>query len=455
MRIQLPSGVSGSENLPKTRKLLKNCFNNLQNAILSRPGINLLNTTGKVARGQFVWNDSLYQVVSTDLIQITNTTTGAFTTIGAGAIAGPQPIETAFGFNDAVIVVPGGAIYTVSKTNVITNISGNANFVPCRSVVHIDSRFVYIPDNGDPAFFSDVGAAGTVQALSFFDAEQLPDKNLKAFVLKNLLYIAGEESIQVFRNTGAFPNPFVRINATIDNGYIGGLLEHDNTFMFIGRKRNQSPGIFAIGQGRAAKISNEYIDLILSTYTPLELSQAVSSRVVWRGHDIALFTLRRDSFGFYGGQWFLTDTVEDGVSRPWQGGYISQFEGEYYTAFSGNIGKISNITKDYGERVTRVMEIGFEQKDNRRFTCQSIELGISQGYNSVDGSVALLMSRDNVLYGQPFYQNTKKIGGYSPPMVWNAPGGLGRYDGFMGLRFYTTEDIQFSVDSLVLNFREQ
>jgi len=451
-RIPMPRGLEGSENLPRTRRSLLNCFNNGQDQVITRPGISQLNTTGKTARGQFEWNGSLYQVVSTDLIKITNKTTGTFTVIGT--IARTAVVEWAVGFNDAVIVVKGGALYTLSKTDVLTDISGNANFVPCVDVTHINGRFIYVPSNGDPAFFSDVGAAGTVQPLSFFDAEELPDLNNGCFNFSNTLYITGTDSIELFRDTGASPNPFQRVSGSrILNGFIGGLLEYNNAFLFIGREKGQDFGIYAVSQGVAPKISNAAIDLILSTYTITELSQTIPGRIKWRGYDIATFTLARNSFAFFGGNWFLLDTVFNGISSPWGAGFITQFEGEYFTAFEDKIGKFINGNTDYGNRITRIIDLGFEQENNERFSCQSIELGISQGFNSADGSVALLMSRDNVTYGPPVYRNLGDLGQYDKRLIWDFGGGLGNYQGFMGVRVYTTEDVHFSSDSLVANIR--
>ena len=58
-RVPFPAGLLGVENLPRTHRSLRNCFNNLDGKIISRPGITQLNTTGNVARGQFVWNGAL------------------------------------------------------------------------------------------------------------------------------------------------------------------------------------------------------------------------------------------------------------------------------------------------------------------------------------------------------------------------------------------------------------
>jgi len=452
-QIPLPKGITGSDRLPHTRRSLTNCFNNGQGQIVSRPGIELLNTTGKVARGQFVWNGSIYQVVSNSLIKITDTNTGAFST-NAASISGSANIVTAIGFNTAVILVPGGDIYTLDKLDVVTLISGNANFYPSDSVTHIDGRFIYIPTNGDPAFFSDVGAAGSIQPASFFDAEELPDKNEVVFNLNNSLYIGGTDSFELFRNTGASPNPFSRVTgARISAGYIGGLTEYNSTFFFIGRLKDQGFGIFAIGQGSAPKISNPAIDLILTTYTEAELSKATTSRFNWRGFDLVTFTLGRNSFGFFNGEWFFLDTVVGGVSSIWKGGFINQFKGEYFTSFEDNIGKLAAINQDYSFTISRIIDVGFEQAEADFFTCQNIGIDISQGFKAGGGTVGLFMSRDNVTYGPGVFREVGDIGQYGHHLEWNMPGGLGMYNGFMGVRFYTTQDIDFAVDKMYASLR--
>ena len=526
-RLEFPKGLEGVENLPRTRRLLQNCFNNGNGSVIGRPGIQQLNTTNRVARGSFVWDGFLYHVASQDLIKITNLDNGAFDVIGT--IEGSAVIDHAIGFNDAVIVVKdaAGKIYALSNstifisitsvtdvggianfvhagtapalgstitikgfvvntaynitgivtfsdatnfqissiafgtdeavgsfTLVLSEISGNANFKNSVAVTHINGRFVYIPFDGSPAFFSDIGQAGVVQPLSFFDAEELPDKNNGVFNFRNTLYITGTDSIEQFRDSGASPNPFARVNGSrILNGFIGGLIEYNNTFLFVGREKDQDFGIYGISQGAAPKISNEAIDLILSTYTQAELAEAIGGRLKWRGYDIATFTLRRDSFAFFGGNWFKLDTVFNGVSKPWGGGFISQINGLYFTAFSNLIGKFVKGNSDYGNRVTRIIDTGVAQENTDFFACQSLELGISQGFNSSVGSVALFMSKDNVNYGPAVYRDLGNLGQYAQKLIWNDPGGLGTYRGFMGVRFFTTEDIDFTDEYIAMRIR--
>ena len=63
------------------------------------------------------------------------------------------------------------------------------------------------------------------------------------------------------------------------------------------------------------------------------------------------------------------------------------------------------------------------------------------------------MSRDNVLYGNGVYRNIGHIGEYSQILEWNLPGGLGSYQGFMGFRIYTTQDVEFNTDRMNASFR--
>jgi hypothetical protein len=443
--IDFPLGLSGSKTLPSSQTGLKNCFN-AAGPIIQRPGITSLGSTGRVARGAFEFNGSLYEVASTNLLKIN--TDGTFTVIDT--IAGSTDVDVAIGFNDAVIVVKGGNGYTLNKSDVVTQIT-SPNYYPSNSVCHINGRFVYIPSDGEPAFFSDVGAGGTIQGLSFFDAEELPDLNKACFNFRNVLYIGGTDSFELFRDFGTPTVPFQRLNARIDNGYIGGLLEYNNTFLFVGREKSQNVGIYSIGQGIAPKISNEYIDTILDTYTEEELNQCVSGRIKWRGFDIATFTLARHSWGFIGGNWFDLDTRVAGENTVWQAGHIVEFNLKYYSFVSGDIGVFDAVNTDYGKPFERQINGVFEEEND--FTVQSLEYRLSQGYNSNIGSVGLAVSDDNVLFGPIFERRTESLGGYSGKLEWNYPGGLGHYDSVFAYKLSTSEDIDFSATKLILKQR--
>lgn len=458
-RVPFPPGLAGSKNQPRTRRDLTNLFRNSDGVIIPRPGLTELQSTSLLARGQFQFNQNLYQIFGNNLNRITDTITGAFTTIGT--IAGDALVEVDSSFTEAVIVVKAaaGRIYTLDTSEVLTDIRGNTNFVSCRSVAFINGRFVYIPFDGDPAFFSDVGAAGTVQALSFFDAEAQTDLNTVAFNLKETLYIGGTDTFELFRDTGATPNPFTRITgARINVGYIGGLMEHTDTFIFVGREKGQVAGIYTISQGAAPKISNERVDNILAESSTTELEETTSARFKTQGYDVGVFTCGEFSFGFHNGEWFNMTSLLNQEPRKWRGGFVEEFEGEYFTATDDKIGKISTLNTDYGEPIERIIDGAFEQENDDWFTGQRVRLGISQGFNDVAHTdtiptVGLALSADNIEYGPLLFREIGILGDYEKILEWNPYGGLGRYPGFLGYRIYTTQDVIFAADHLVMDLQ--
>lgn len=452
-RIPLPVGLRGTTELPRTQSSLLNCFNTggQEPVVLQRDGIKLLNTTGLVARGHFTWLDRLFQVVGEDLIRIDNVTTGAFTVIGT--IEGEANIATSVGFNFAVIVVKSatGKGYTLDdsiETPALVEIT-DPQFESSIDVTFINGITVYIPFDGEPAFFGNPGAPGTIELTSFFDAGQLPDRNNAVFNLSDTLYIMGTDSIEPFRVKPISPVPFVRVTGgRINNGFIGGLLEYGDTFLFIGREKDQSSGIYAIGQGKALKISNERIDTLLETYTEEELSLAIPGRVKVNGHFLATFQLARDSFGFYKGEWFDLETLSGAgdEAKPWGGGFIAQLEGRYYTAFQDKIGVFDDeINTDYGDRFKRSMKMIFNHPDGGWFSVPRLELGISQGFNTTSiprQTIGLRTSRDGVLFGPEVFRDMGDAGNYQRRPIWRRNG---RFQSFMALEFFTTQNINFSV----------
>jgi len=251
------------------------------------------------------------------------------------------------------------------------------------------------------------------------------------------------------------PVPFQRIqNSSLRVGFVGALQETTDGFAFIGRKKDSNAGIYEVTRQGVTKISNSLIDKALrDDNTPSTLKNAVAARLNWRGYDIITFTLASDSFGFHNGQWFRLDTVVDALSEVWDGGFISELDEEFYTASGLKFGIFDDINTSFGDSITRIMDFGFHHPENRRFSCQSIEIGISQGFNANAGSVAIFMSRDNVNYGEGFFVDLGSIGDYHDKLIFNFSGGLGNYDGFMGVRIYSRGNVFFGINKIYANIR--
>ena len=425
----------------------------MEGAIISRPGLlNISSTTG-VARGQFVWQGSLYIISDEVLLKVVDVHTGAM--IPLGVIQGHAPVAVSTGFVQAALVVRNGAIYTLDKSDVLSgDIVGTSQggfLIPSAiSVTYIDGRFVYIPASGDPAFFSDVGNAASVQATSTFDAEELPDSNTVAFNLRNTLYIGGTDSFELFRNVGADPLPFARLTgARADYGYVGAMVPYADTFCFIGREAGQSVGVYRMLQGRAERISNDTIDTVLGSYSLASLSTAIGGRFKWNGRDILTVTLAADSFGFYLGNWFRLTSLSESTQMRWGGGYVTYLDGVYYSSSGMDFGKLDNVNRDYDRRIPRVIDIAIAHPESLNISGQRVTLDVSQGIGDT-GTIGIATSRNNVEYGPMNFRTLASPGDYSQRLIWDEPGGLGIYEGFMGLRIYTTQDVSFHASALSL-----
>jgi hypothetical protein len=78
----------------------------------------------------------------------------------------------------------------------------------------------------------------------------------------------------------------------------------------------------------------------------------------------------------------------------------------------------------------------------------STQVVIPGGASEPNWRVGLSVSQDGVVFGPEIYRPLGQYGNYNQRMQWRGPGGLGRYESFMGIRLRTNAPIEFSVDGL-------
>jgi len=266
-QVPLPTGIQGDKDIPRLQESLVNLFNPGDNTLIKTPGITALSVGEGNCRGAISFQEEHYQVSGTELIKISDS---GFKTV-LGMIEGTADVDMAISFIALEIVVKGGKGYSFSTSGGLIEITGS--FVPSVEVEAINSRFVFVPFDGSPLFFTDVNDPTTIPALNFFDAELLPDRNTGVINLRNDLYVGGIDSFEIFRDTGDADNVFQRVDqASIESGYLTAKARYKDTFVFLGRDRDGSFGFHAISAGNAPKISIPQIDEILNNeYTLQEL----------------------------------------------------------------------------------------------------------------------------------------------------------------------------------------
>lgn len=449
-RIPLPKGIVGDRDIPELNEQLINLFNPGDNTLLKTPGIGSFSTGDGACRGAIDFEQEHYQISGTSLIKISST--GVKTTLGT--IPGTADCALAISFIALMIVVKGGDAFSVDTSGVITQLT-DPNYVPSIDVASINQRFVFVPADGSPLFFTEPNTPTVISATDFFDAELLPDKNTGIINLRNDLYVGGVNSFEVFRDTGPTDAPFQRVDgAAIETGYVAAKAIYKDTFVFLGRDRDGAFAFHAMASGDAPKISNPAIEEILNQdYTSEELVTCTSQRFTWKGVDMVAFRLPRNTFLFYGSGWSFIQTGIDSSEtiQPWDVKFMAFSYGKYITgsATTSRIGRIDDITTEFGEKIERQIDTFVKSDPNTNFVLDNLFLGGITGTSLVAGTIGLQISKDSLAHGPQVFRSLGEEGKHAQQVAWY--GGLGVFESFCGIRLRTTADVNFSVDGLVVN----
>jgi len=463
-QVPLPTGFKSLDEYPRLRERLINMMNIGGNKLLSRQGIEAFSSGVDSCRGQHKFQNELYQISGNKLIKIA--ADGSVTNISDDQlldIEGTEETQIAVGFTFMVIIVKSavGRGYAWDGTTLVE--ISNPNFVACRDVTYMNGRWIYIPFDGQPAFFSEALDPTNISGTNFFDAESQPDLNSGTVNLRNRLYILGEETTEVFRDTGTGTVPYQKIDgASIWTGYVAGRTFWSSTFAFLGKDKDNNFGFFIMGSGDAPRISNPALDQVLNEeYTPQELTQCIGQRWQFNGQDIAVFRLPRNTWGYNNGEWFELNSIttfeeqellnED--FKTWRAKYITHCYGEYFVGDvqTNDIGMLTDIETDYGEDIERGFDTFLRSERGSYFTAKNLELDGIAGQTSPAQTIGLSVSDDGKTYGDFFFVEMGEIGAYLERVFWEFPGGLGTYESFMGIRIRTTAPVEIATEGLSID----
>lgn len=447
--VPLPTGILGDPDIPELQEFLVNLYNPGDNTILKGPGVDAFSTGVGNCRGTINFKGSHYQVSGNNLIRVNEDGS----TVVIGIIDGTADVDMAVTFVALNIVVKGGVGYSFTLGGGLVVMGGA--FAASVEITAINQRFVYVPTDGGPLFYTDVNVPETIPAANFFDAELLPDENRGVINLRNDLYVGGDDTFEVFRDQGTTDNPFQRIDrAAIETGYITAKAVYKDTFVFLGKDREGAFAFHIMGAGDAPKISNPAIESILNEeYTPTELVDCTSKRFTWKGIDMVSFRLARHDFLFFGSGWSFMQSGIDGlgVVQTWDIKFMSFSYGKYITGNAGDasIGKLSLANTEFGNKIERGFDTFIKAQPDTYFSINEIFLKCITGTALVEGTISLQVSKDSLTFGPQVPRGLAAEGKTQQQMAWR--GGAGVFESFAGLRFRTTADVNFSTEGLTFN----
>jgi hypothetical protein len=236
-----------------------------------RPGDGIVaNGTGPgIDRGGINWNNKLYRVMGTKLVEIEND--GTVLTIGD--VGGSNLVTFDYSF-DELAVCSNGFMYFWNGTTLT-----KANYTAVTIKFIIDFCFIdgrYMITDGERLFLTDIGDPFTIGAFAFEEPIADPDPVTSLLRLRNEVYAINRYTMEVYDNTAlAIPFPFQVVSgAQVQKGCIGvqACCVYVDRIAFLGSGRNEAPAIYVGAAAQTEKISTQEIDNLLLEYSEAQLA---------------------------------------------------------------------------------------------------------------------------------------------------------------------------------------
>lgn len=247
-------------------------------AFKGTPGLTSFGTVGTgTVRGNIVMDGVLYVVADTTLYSVASdgTETSLGTIEGSGRVGIAEN-----GYQ--LVVVNGTKGWVYNKTSGVFAEITDADFPEADDCCFIGNYIVFVDQDTDEYFWSDLADATSYDALNFASAETDTDGLLGVLALQGDLWLFGGDSVEVHRLTGS-ADTFERI-AIIEKGLAATFAKAklDNTVYWLGEA-----GTVYRAQGYAAvRVSTGPIEKAIASET---LSEAFAFAYEEAGH--AFFVL--------------------------------------------------------------------------------------------------------------------------------------------------------------------
>lgn len=390
-------------------------------------------------RAQIVLNSLLYVVSSDTFYSIT--TGGSVTNLGTLQTSSGR-VEMAHN-GDEILIVDGtqGCLYKESTTTFTSDLnSTDADFPKvATSCTFLDGYFV-VNDPGNTnaagapgAFFISGSYDGTAwSALDYTVAERSWDQIQSLRIANGQLWVIGQNSTEVYANTGNADFPFERISsAVIEFGTIAGASasESDNTVIWLSQSKYGQGQVLQNNGYSVVKISTDALDDAIHGYTKTD---ALAFTLQWKGHVWYVLTFPTSNktwvYDLSTKMWFQWSTNGDNA-RHISNSY-AYFNNTHYigSRSDGDIYALSATEySDNGTAITRLRQSPHLHFDGKKGFIRALELILEQGVGTVsvtDPQVMLQWSKDrgHTWSSEQWRDILGNVGEYSKASTWRRLG---------------------------------
>lgn len=356
-------------------------------AVFGCPGIVTFATCGiGPVRGAHKMGSLAYVVSGVRLYSVSST--GVAVDLG-GAISGTGPVSMDDnGTQLAITNGTNGYLYSVALGfTLITDVDFNA----AETVQFFDQRFYFDWKNTNKFFGSDLLDGTAYNALVFASAESRPDNVKAVLLLKLILLVFGDNTIEPWQDVAAANFPLERVpGVVIERGLAAphATAKEDNSAFFLGEDRRfyRLDGITPIG------ISTPAIDAEWQNYSTV--SDAYCFSYAWAGHKFVVVHFPTANktwvYDISSGLWHERESWDlNGRSLGrWLGNcalacYDKVLIGD---AFSGKVGYLSATTyTEFGLTTQALATSPPIHSDRKRVFISRLEMDIEAGVGIATG----------------------------------------------------------------------
>lgn len=412
-------------------------------AFLNRcPGLRLLATVGSgPIRGLWKLGSYGYVVSGLSLYRVNSLWNSTL----LGAVTGSGPVSMADNGTQLFIACnPDGFIYNAS-TLAFAQIT-DPDFPGAVTVGYLDGYFVFNEPDSQKVWITSMLDGTTVDPLEFASAEGSPDGLPALSIDHREAWLFGENSVEVWYNSGAADFPLARIQgAFIEIGCQApySIAKLDNSLFWLGSDARGSGIVYRANGYTGVRVSTHAVEYAIQTYTTT--SDAIGFSYQQEGHAFYVLTFPTASktwvFDVSTGKWHERAGFASGEFARWAANCMMNFGGEIVVGdcVSGNIYALDlSVYTDNGAtqkwlRSWRALPPG---TNNLKRTVQhSLQLDCESGVG-LDGASTIQGHDPQVIlrwsddgghtWSNEHWRSMGKIGEYGRRVIWRRLGATGK-----------------------------
>jgi len=403
-------------------------------ALYGTPGLDLFSTVGLGSiRGLWfsVENTRAFAVSGTDFYEIDSsgngTVLGSINTTGSACTFADNGNQLA--------VCDGTSLYILTfATNTFAQVS-DVDFPGAGSVCFLDGYFIVNDPSTGQFYISALFDGTSWDALDFATAEGLPDNIVRVFATNQALLLMGENSTELWVNSGGGDFPFTRSGGRIDTGCAAAhsVVALDNTVFFVGRNDRGWGVVYRMSGATPERVSTHFIEEKIQALADVTVLRAWAYQE--SGHDFYVLTggLLETTLVYdcATGLWHERAFLDDGAFKKHLAATSMFAFGKTIVGdrLSGKIYQMSeNFYDDDGDEIKRTRVFTHLSNEGERVIANSLQIDFERGVGLTTGQGSdpkawIRVSRDfGRNYGNEMYASINAIGVTRPRAMWRRLG---------------------------------